>query len=206
MFIGTVSIVGGAVAALTQSDMKRLLAYSSISQVGYIILSFGCGTTLGVAAAIFHLFNHAIFKSLLFVNAAAVEQQTSSRNMDTMGGLAEKMPLTGGTSIIAALSAAGIPPLSGFWSKLLIIIALWTSGHYAYAIIAVLASVLTLNYMLSMQRRVFFGKLAKGFTGVKEADFGIAFPSIILAAITIGIGVFFPFIVKSFLLPINHIP
>ena len=156
LFVGAVSIVVGALAAMGQKDFKRMLAYSSISQVGYIVIGLGSGTPLGIFGAIFHLLNHSIFKSLLFVNAAAVEEQTGSRDMDSMSGLAAKMPVTGVTSVIACLSAAGIPPLSGFWSKLIIIIALWMSGYYVYAVIAILASVLTLSYMLSLQRRVFF--------------------------------------------------
>ena len=202
MFIGALSIIVGAFAALGQHDFKRLLAYSSISQVGYIILGFGCGTPLGIAAAVFHLFNHAIFKSLLFVNSAALELQAGTRQMDKMGGLAQRMPVTGVTSLLACLSTAGMPPLSGFWSKLLIIMALWFSGHSAYAVIAVLASVLTLGYMLSLQNRVFFGKLNPELEAVKEASFGLLLPMLILAGIIVGLGVAFPFIIKSFIFPI----
>lgn len=203
--VGMISIVLGALAALGQSDFKRMLAYSSISQVGYIILGLACGSALGLAGAIFHLFNHAIFKSLLFVNSAAVESQTGTRNMDELSGLSKKMPLTGATSVLASLSAAGIPPLAGFWSKLIIVIALWMSGLYVYAVIAILASVLTLAYFLSMQRRVFFGILGEGLGGIKEAGFGLALPAIILSAIIIGVGLFFPFILNSFILPVKGI-
>ena len=107
----------------------------------------------------FHLFNHAIFKSLLFVNAAAVEQQTGTTRHGRAGRPGARMPFTGTTSVVALLSTAGVPPLSGFWSKLMIIVALWQAGYHVYAILAVLASVVTLAYFLSMQRRVFFGKL-----------------------------------------------
>ncbi|MGA2091169.1 MAG: proton-conducting transporter membrane subunit [Endomicrobiales bacterium] len=200
--IGALSIVVGALAALTQSDMKRMLAYSSISQMGYIIIGLGTGTTIGFAAAVFHLLNHAIFKTQLFVSAAAIEEQTGTRNMDTMGGLAEKMPITGATSIIGFLSMAGIPPLSGFWSKLIIIIALWMAGFRVYALIAVSASVLTLAYMLSLQRRVFFGKLAAGFENLKEAELGIILPSVVLAALSIVFGIAFPFVLHRLILPI----
>ncbi|MCX5709835.1 MAG: proton-conducting transporter membrane subunit, partial [Candidatus Omnitrophica bacterium] len=85
MFIGAVSIIIGAVAALTQTDFKRMLAYSSISQIGYIILGVGCGTKLALIGAVFHLFNHAIFKTLLFVNAASVEKELGTTDMDKMG-------------------------------------------------------------------------------------------------------------------------
>jgi multicomponent Na+:H+ antiporter subunit D len=202
MIVGTISILVGALAALSQTDLKRMLAYSSISQVGYIILGLGCGTELGIAGAIFHLFNHSIFKSLLFVNSAAVEEQLGTTDMGQMGGLGARMPVTNITSLIAFLSTAGVPPLSGFWSKLIIVLALWQSGHYGYAVLAVLASVLTLAYLLGMQRRVFFGILAERWSEVREAGLGITLPALLLAAITVGVGVAFPLVFDSFMVPV----
>jgi multicomponent Na+:H+ antiporter subunit D len=192
--VGMISIFFGALAALGQRDFKRMLAYSSISNMGYIILGFGCGTGLGTAGALFHLFNHAVFKSLLFVNAAAVESRTGTRDMDKMGGLGSKMPLTSLSSVLASLSAAGVPPLAGFWSKLIIVMALWGSGHHAYAVLAVLGSLVTLAYFLSMQRRVFFGRIKDEYADIKEAGFGLVFPALILSVITVGVGLIFPFL------------
>ena len=194
MFLGTLSIVAGALAAIGQNDFKRMLAYSSISQVGYIILGVSIGTLLGFAGALLHFFNHATFKSLLFINSTAVEMQTGTRDINKLGGLAAKMPITGGTSVVAFLSTAGIPPLSGFWSKLLIIIALWQSGLYAYAAIALLASILTLAYFLILQRKVFFGKIAEGLENIKESNSGITIPAMVLSAVTVGMGLLFPLV------------
>lgn len=205
LFIGAISIVVGALAALGQKDFRRMLAYSSISQMGYMILSLGTGTPLGIAGAVFHLFNHAIFKTQLFVNAAAVEEQTGTHDMDVMGGLSARMPVTGATSVVAFLSTAGIPPLAGFWSKLIIIVAVWVSGYHIYATVAVLASLVTCAYFLSMQRRVFFGKLAEEFQSIKEARVGILVPEVVLALITIAIGVLFPYFLNSFILPMISI-
>ena len=205
LFVGALSIVVGALAALGQKDFKRMLAYSSISQMGYIILSLGTGSALGIAGAVFHLFNHAIFKTQLFVNAAAVEEQTGTRDMDVMGGLSARMPVTGTTSVVAFLSTAGIPPLSGFWSKLIIIVAVWVSGYHMYAALALLASLITCAYFLSMQRRVFFGTLVEEFKTIKEAKLGILIPEVVLALITIGVGVLFPHILNTFILPIQSI-
>jgi len=205
LLVGAISIVFGALAALGQNDFKRMLAYSSISQVGYIIIGLGCGTPLGIAGAVFHLFNHSIFKSLLFVNSAAVEAQTGTRNMNNLSGLGKRMPITSITSGLGFLSASGIPPLAGFWSKLIIVIALWSAGFHLYAMVAILAGVLTLAYFLSMQRRVFFGKLAAELSGIKEAGFWLALPQIILAAITVGVGLGFPVILNNFILPLGII-
>ena len=123
--------------------------------------------------------------------------------MSKMGGLAERMPVTGTTSVIGILSAAGIPPLAGFWSKLLIIVALWQAGRYAYSAIAIFAGVITLGYLLTMQRKVFFGKLSAGLENIKEAGFGIIMPSIVLALIIILTGIFFPFIFQNFIVPVK---
>ncbi len=205
LLTGCVSIVAGALAALGQNDFKRMLAYSSISQIGYIVIGFGTGVEIGVAGAAFHFFNHAVFKSTLFVNSAAVESSLGTTNMDRMGGIASKMHYTGATSVIAFLSAAGIPPLAGFWSKLLIILALWQAGYYTYAVIAVTAAVLTMAYFLRMQRRIFFGTLREGLEHVKEAGSGLVIAAVILAAITVAAGLLFPAVLDRFILPAGDI-
>lgn len=194
MVLGAVSIVVGALAAIGQKDMKKMLAWSSISQIGYIILGAGLGTPLAIAGALLHFFNHAVFKSLLFVNAAAVEEQTGTRDMEKLGGLASKMKVTGGTSVVGFLSTAGVPPLSGFWSKLLIIIALFQAGSVFYAAVALLASLLTLGYFLILQRNVFFGKLKEGLEEIREGGANYTVPALILAGVTVVIGVLFPLI------------
>ncbi len=199
LIMGAVSVILGALAALGQSDFKRMLAYSSVSQVGYIVLGLGSGTIVGIAGAVLHIFNHSVFKSLLFVNAAAVEKQAGTRDMDKMSGLSQRMPLTGFSSVLASLSCAGLPPLAGFWSKLLIIIGLWEAGYYVYASVAVIASVITLAYLLSLQRRVFFGKIAQHLEKVKEAGFDLVFPMLLLSMIIVGFGVFTPFILNKFI-------
>ncbi|MFQ5951939.1 MAG: complex I subunit 5 family protein [Candidatus Omnitrophota bacterium] len=168
LVLGTLSMVIGGLLALGQWDYKRLLAYSSISQVGYIILGIGFGTPLGILGGLLHLFNHSIFKSLLFLNSGAVEYTTGTRDMQEMGGLAERMPVTGTTGLIGSMSIAGIPPLSGFWSKLIIIIAAVQAGRYGYAFWAVLVSILTLAMYAKVMKYVFFGKLAEKWDQIKE--------------------------------------
>jgi multicomponent Na+:H+ antiporter subunit D len=194
--LGIISIVVGALAAIGQNEFKKMLAYSSISQIGYIIVGACCATPLGFLGAFLHFFNHATFKSLLFINSAAVEAQTGHKHLDKLQGLGSKMKITSNTSIIAFLSTAGIPPLSGFWSKVIIIIALWQAGYVPYAVIALLASVLTLSYFLILQRKVFFGKPSEEFENTKEANKGFVSASIILATIIVVVGVAFPFILN----------
>ncbi len=199
--MGIVSIFVGALAALGQNDIKRMLAYSSISQIGYVVLGLGIGTPLGILGGLFHLFNHALFKSLLFLNAGAIEQSTGTRSLDKMGGLAKVMPLTATTSAIASLSIAGVPPLNGFWSKLLIIIALVQAKMYVLAVLAVLGSVVTLWYYLVLQHNAFFGKLNEAWKGVKEAPFWMSAATVLLALLCVVTGLVFPFVIKSWLQP-----
>jgi multicomponent Na+:H+ antiporter subunit D len=194
MVLGAFTIIFGAFAAIGQGEMKRMLAFSSISQMGYIILAAGLATPLAIVGAMVHFVNHALFKSLLFVNATAVVEQTESTEFADLGGLSERMPVTGWTSAIGFMSTAGIPPLSGFWSKLLIIIALATAGQLVYAIIAVMMSLVTLGYFLIMQRRVYFGKLREGLEDLREARRSLVGASLLLAALTTGLGLAFPLV------------
>jgi multicomponent Na+:H+ antiporter subunit D len=201
MSLGALSMVVAAFLALGQKDMKRMLAYSSISQVGYVVLGIGIGTPLGIAGGLFHLFNHALAKGLLFLTSGSVQQATGTRNLDEMGGLAKRMPITAATNLVGALSIAGVPPLNGFWSKLVIIIALIQSGHPVFAVIAVLASVLTLWYYLLMQRKAFFGKLNEKWAAVKEAPFWMTAATVFLALLCVGIGILFSSTVTIWIQP-----
>ncbi|MCL5674683.1 MAG: NADH/ubiquinone/plastoquinone (complex I) [Candidatus Omnitrophica bacterium] len=201
LFLGMFSIIVGTFLALGQKDIKRMLAYSSISQVGYIIAGFGVGTALGVIAAIFQLFNHSIFKSLLFLNAGSLEKSTGTQSLDEMGGLEKKMPVTATTNAVGLLSTAGVPPLNGFWSKLLIIMALLQAKLYIYAIIAIFMSVLTLWYFLIVHRQAFFGKLNEKWSSVREAPFWMSLSMIILALACFVIGIAFYIVLKRFIIP-----
>jgi multicomponent Na+:H+ antiporter subunit D len=168
LLLGALSMVIGGLLAIGQWDLKRLLAYSSISQVGYVVLGIGLGTPLGLLGGLLHLFNHSIFKALLFLNAGAVEYATGSRDLRSMGGLGHPMPVTGTTSFVASMSIAGIPPFSGFWSKLLIVMALVQAGHLLYALLAVLVSILTLAMLMKVMKHAFFGELSQRWQGVVE--------------------------------------
>ncbi|HEX3045939.1 MAG TPA: proton-conducting transporter membrane subunit [Bacillota bacterium] len=203
LIFGAVSTVLGAFMALGQKDFKRMLAFSSISQIGLIMMGFAVGPPLGLIGAVFHFFNHATFKSLLFLNSGAVEMATGTRDFDKLGGLANRMPVTGVTSVIGLLSTAGVPPLAGFWSKLLIIIALWVSGYHIFAGIAIFASIVTLAYLLALQRGVFYGKIRPGLENIQEVAPFFYWPAIIMAAITILSGIFFPLIYYKLLQPIS---
>ena len=189
MILGTLSMVIGVFLAIGQWDFKRLLAYHSISQIGYVILGIGLGTPLGIIGGLFHLFNHSVFKSLLFLNSGAVEYTTGTRDLKKMGGLMTKMPITGATSLVASMSIAGIPPFNGFWSKLIIIIACVQANRLGYAFWAVLASILTLASFTKVMKYAFFGKLRDKWNKVEEVPVFMKFAMIILALICVVGGV-----------------
>jgi len=201
MYLGVISMVVAALLALGQKDFKRMLAYSSISQVGYIVLGIGLGTPLGILGGLFHLVNHALAKSLLFLNSGSVQMSTGTRNLQEMGGLGKRMPVTAGTTIVGSLAIAGVPPLNGFWSKLIIILALVQAGQWAFALVAVLASVLTLWYYLLIQRQAFFGKLNEKWASVREAPFWMTASTVVLALLCVALGIFFSLTVKSWIEP-----
>lgn len=189
MVLGTLSMVIGVFLAIGQWDFKRLLAYHSISQIGYVILGIGLGTPLGMIGGLFHLFNHSVFKSLLFLNSGAVEYATGTRDLQKMGGLMTKMPITGTTSLVASMSIAGIPPFNGFWSKLIIIIACVQANRLGYAFWAVLASILTLASFMKVMKYAFFGKLKEKWNKVEEVPVFMKLAMVILALICVVGGV-----------------
>ena len=189
LVLGTISMVVAAFLALGQKDFKRLLAYSSISQIGYAIFAFGLGTPLGILGGLFHLLNHAIFKPLLFFNAGAVVHATDKRDLESMGGLSQKMPVTGTTSLIGSLSVGGLPPFGGFWSKLIIILAALEAGEHILAGVAILTSIVTLAYYLKLQKYAFFGTLGEAFKKVKEVPALMCISMIVLAVLSLVAGI-----------------
>ncbi len=202
--LGMLSMVGGALLAIGQNDFKRLLAYSSISQMGYIIFGIGLGTPLGVLGGLFHLLNHAFFKSLLFLCSGAIEYATGTRDLNKLGGLWKKMPVTSATCSIASMSISGIPPLGGFFSKLIIIIAAVeaydTLGPVAYflAAVTVLVSFLTLVYFVKLQKKALFGPLPEKLNTIREVPVAMWSVLVILAVFCIALGAASPWFIEVF--------
>jgi len=189
MLLGAVSMIVGVILALSQWDFKRLLAYHSISQIGYVVLGIGLGTPLGILGGLFHLFNHSIFKSLLFLNSGAVDYAAGTRDLKEMGGLAKVMPWTAKTSLIASMSISGVPPFNGFFSKLIIILACIQKGAIAYALCAVIGSILTLASFMKVQRYAFSGELKEKLKGIKEVPWVMRFSMVGLALVCVLGGV-----------------
>ena len=194
-WIGVVTAVGAALLAVTQTDIKRVLAYSTISQLAYMMFAIGIGA---YAAAVFHLMTHAFFKSLLFLGAGSVNHSTNTFDMTRMGGLRGKMPITYATFVIGALSLAGIIPLAGFWSKDEILIDAWRHNQAVFAF-GLLAAGLTAFYMVRAIALTFHGDYrggeppAPGEHGADpahphESSRTMTIPLVVLAVLAVGAG------------------
>src|SRR5439155_4500209 len=159
-YVGIFSSLFAAIIACTQTDIKRVLAYSTMSQIGYMMFALGVSgyngeAGLGYTASMFHLFTHAFFKSLLFLGAGAVIHLIHSNEMKDMGGLRKYMPITHITFLFACLAIAGIPPFAGFFSKEEILLAAWQNNRTIYYI-ALITSGITAFYMFRLYFSVFW--------------------------------------------------
>ena len=195
--VGVISMFVCVTMAFNQHNFKRLLAFHSISQVGYVITVIGLGSALGMSAGLFHAMNHTIFKGLLFLTAGAVQHATGSLDLDELGGLSKKMPRTCALFLIGAASISGLPPFNGFASKWMIYQATFQkageTGNFFFVVVCVAAlitSVLTLASFIKVAQSVFFGQLNPKFANTKEVSLGMRIPMWILAALCILPGLF----------------
>ena len=205
VFFGCMSMFICVTMALAQHDFKRLLAFHSISQIGYVLTAVGLCTALGISAGLYHAMNHTLFKGLLFLAAGAVLHQTGTTDLDRLGGLSKKMPWTTVLFLIGAFSISGIPPFNGFASKWMIYQATYEkaveSGNIGFllvTIIALITSVLTLASFVKVSQSVFFGQLPKEYENVKEVSFGMRFAMCIFALLCVLTGLF-PNVVTKYL-------
>jgi len=185
-WVGALSAIFAAIIACTQTDIKRVLAYSTMSQIGYMMFALGVSGQggdhgLGYTASMFHLFTHAFFKSLLFLGAGAVIHLVHSNEMKDMGGLRKYMPVTHATFLIACLAIAGVPPFSGFFSKEEILLAAFESNKMIYGI-ALVTSAITAFYMFRLYFSIFWSreKVLEHHHG--EGPMSMKLPLIILSA------------------------
>lgn len=197
MALGAVTVLGGGLAALVQRDLKLLLAYSSVSQVGYMVIGIGSGTPLGMAAGLFHMLNNAIYKCCLFLCAGAVENSAGTSDLGRLGGLAKAMPITFISCVVAALAVSGVPPFNGFASKWMIyqgIIRVGESGGPGWIFwlaAAMLGSALTLAACMKVLHATFLCKPAPEIAErpIHEAGLAMSLPMLLLAGLCVVFGV-----------------
>jgi NADH:ubiquinone oxidoreductase subunit 5 (subunit L)/multisubunit Na+/H+ antiporter MnhA subunit len=211
MTIGVVTILTAVMMALVQHNYKKLLGYHAVSQVGYMVLGFGLGSAIGVAAGLFHMINHALYKSGLLLTAGCVEFRTKRENIDELGGLSGAMPITFATALIFALSISGIPPLNGFASKWMIYQGIVESGAhptlagrlwFVWLGLAVLGSALTLASFIKFIGGIFLSGRKKEFGSVREVPAVMWIPLVVLALFCL----FFGFFTSSVVVPVLLTP
>ncbi len=206
MALGAVTILSAVMMALVQHDYRKLLGYHAVSQVGYMVLGLGTGNPIGIAAGLFHMINNAIYKCCLFMTGGNVEHKTGKSDLDSMGGLANVMPFTFWSALIAAASISGIPPFNGFFSKWMIYQSLIEKGKsggllwIVCLVAAIFGSALTLASFVKFINAIFLGRGARGKKHEKrnEVSPSMWFPALILAALCVIFGIF------AYIIPLRY--
>ena len=201
----------GSVMAIAQSDLKRMLAYSSVAQIGYIVLGVGLANAMGLTGGLLHLVNHAVMKGCLFLVAGAIIYRTGLREIREFRYLSIRMPWTTATFAVAAFSMIGIPPTSGFFSKLYLILGAIDAGQWVFVAAILFSSVLALGYFVNVIRYMYFpneGALAAGGEAPvpeeptrDEAPLTMLVPMLVLGAAIVLLGLFNGEVVSRFLDP-----
>jgi formate hydrogenlyase subunit 3/multisubunit Na+/H+ antiporter MnhD subunit len=211
MTIGTITLLGGVLMAMVQHDYRRMLAFHSVSQVGYMALGIGTGTAVGIIGGLFHLVNMIILKGGLYLCGGSVQYRTGKTNFEDMGGLAKAMPWTFAGTLVAALGIAGVPPLNAFVSKWLIYQGILERGGSAFPFFlaaAMFGSALTLASFVKLLYSMFWGECPQDLPAggcakeVRESPATMTLPLIILALFALGFGIFYQFPIQILLTPI----
>lgn len=198
MLLGAVTLFFGVGIALIQKDMKKLLSYHAISQVGYMVLGIGSALPIGIVGGVFHMLNNAVYKSGLFMIAGAIESSTGTSNLKKISGLGRKLPALAVCFMVFALSIAGFPGTNGFFSKELIFDAAIETNIVFY-IVALLGAFMTAASFLKMGRSAFFGREKLPDAGLKRPRAGITLPVMALALLCVVMSVFNYLPIDSFI-------
>ena len=201
MIIGAITILFAVMMALIQKDYKRLLSYHAISQVGYMIMGIGTGLPAGIVGGLFHMINHAMYKSCLFLTGGSVEKQAGTTDLEKLGGIGRLMPITFTCFIIAAAAISGVPPLNGFFSKELVYDGA-LERHWIFYAAALAGSFFTAASFLKLGHSAFLGKLSDENKKVKEAPVAMLIPMIVIAAFCILFGLYNSLPLKNLIQPI----
>jgi multicomponent Na+:H+ antiporter subunit D len=201
--LGLIGVIAGSVAAISQRDLRRMLAYSSVSQISLIAVAIGLASPLAFVAALLHVMNHAVMKATLFLAAASVRQSTGSSEIERMTGLGKRMPITMMAFSFGAISLVGIPPTAGFFSKWYLVQAGIDAGQWPVAVVVLVSSLLTAVYLFRILERVYLrsyppepdpamggrgGVTTQTVTAVREAPVSMLVPMLVLGLATVALG------------------
>lgn len=194
---GLATMIYGGAMALMQDDIKKVLAYSSISQMGYILFGLSSESILGITGGTMMYVSHGLGKAILFMMAGSIILQTGTRSMAKLGGLAGKMPYTAVIAMIGALTIIGIPPTSGFMAEWILFNGVLQTAaaemdplRTTMFALGILATVLSSAYILWMYKRIFFGKIPEQLAHVRDSNRYITATMAVFAAMTLIIGVY----------------
>ena len=201
MTVGVVSALVGAVLALAQDDLKRLLAYDTVSQVGIMIIGLATGTAAGVAGGVYHLVNHALFKALLFLCAGAIVHRTGATKLSEMGGLARRMPVVAGAFMLGAVSIAGIPPFNGYVSLSLVHTGLLERHETVPYLLTLAAQVITMAALGRAAWLAFFRRPAQDHDGQEQLRPGMLTGFATLGACCVAFGAAGPLVLHRLMAP-----
>jgi NADH-quinone oxidoreductase subunit M len=187
--VGTINIVYGAMCAMAQTDFKKLVAYSSISHMGYVMLGIASFTVAGINGAVLQMFNHGTITAMLFLLVGVIYDRTHHREIDGFGGLAQRMPLYAGVTGFAFFAALGLPGLSAFISEVLVLIGAW-QPHPIMTAFGAATAILTAGYLLWCFQRIYLGPLNEKYVALPDLNAREAFMLMPLAAIVLVLGVY----------------
>ena len=198
--LGMIGILFGSVMAFAQQDIRRMLAYSSISQLAFIALGIGLANSLALIGAVLHILNHAVMKACLFLAVGSIRSQAGVVSVAQIGGLGRRMPLTMGAFTVGALSMIGVPPSSGFFSKWYLVQGGIDASNWVAVAVILASSLLTAIYFFRVLERVYFAAPDRAETGdVKEAPPVVVIPIWLFAVAMVGLGIVNAFIVTTIL-------
>jgi multicomponent Na+:H+ antiporter subunit D len=180
----------GSIAAVYQKNVKRLLAYSSVAQIGYLTLALSLGTASALAAGLLHLVNHALMKSGLFLVVACISSRTGSDSIDSLAGIGRRMPITTGAFVVGGLGLVGVPATVGFVSKWYLVLAALEIGAVFLAFVILVSSLIAAIYVWRIVEIAYFRAPAPGQSTVHEAPLGILLPTCVVIGATVYFGLF----------------
>jgi NADH-quinone oxidoreductase subunit M/multicomponent Na+:H+ antiporter subunit D len=188
MIFAVFTMFGGNIMALLQNELKRLLAFSTIAQMGYILFGLAIASPYGLTASLFHIMNHAIMKSLLFLCAGAFIRQTKTQDLRRLRGIRSKMPVTSMFFAVGVVAIAAIPPLNGFWSEWMIVTAGIEAQLFVFSALTLANMLFSVAYYLHVFRVILLEKPTKVATRATEAPISMLIPIAILAILCVLIG------------------